>query len=163
MLVKNAQYWIEYLQLLPHPEGGFYKNSYSSQEEMILNDRTRKLYTSIYFLLRSEDISHFHRLKSDELWYFHGGSPLTVHTIDASGKYEQLKLGLNIEQGELPQILVPQNTIFGSSIVEKDSFSLVGCMVAPGFDFEDFELFNQDELVNEHPQHEEIIRKMTYK
>jgi len=83
--------------------------------------------------------------------------------ISPEGTYEAKKLGLNVEEGEVPQIAVPKNTIFGSSVEDADTFSLVGCMVAPGFDFEDFELFTQDELLVDYPQHEEVIRKMAYK
>lgn len=74
-----------------------------------------------------------------------------------------MKLGLDIENGEVPQVLVPKHSIFGSSVMEKDTFSLVGCMVSPGFDFEDFELFTQDELLQQYPEHIEIIQKMAYK
>jgi uncharacterized protein len=167
MINKNAEYWINSLGLSPHPEGGFYKSTFSSNVTIsgvgnIREDNQRKLFTSIYFLLRSKDISHFHRLKSDELWYYHGGSSLTIHVIDESGEYKEMKLGLNIEEGEVPQVLVSKNTIFGSSLMEEDTFSLVGCMVSPGFDFEDFELFSQNELLELYPQHEEIIRKMAY-
>jgi uncharacterized protein len=168
MIEKNAQYWVTSLGLSPHPEGGFYKSSFDSEVFIsgigeINEDSKRKLFTSIYFLLRSNDISHFHRLKSDELWYYHGGSSLTIHIIDESGEYKEVKLGLNLEKGELPQILVPKNTIFGSSVFEADTFSLVGCMVSPGFDFEDFELFYQEDLLKEYPEHEQIIKKMAYK
>jgi uncharacterized protein len=159
---KNAQYWITNLGLSPHPEGGFYKSTYASDTVLSGEKDQRKLFTSIYFLLESDDVSHFHRLKSDELWYFHGGSPLTVHVIDESGEYKEMKLGLNLEEGQVPQVLVPKNSIFGSSVMEKETYSLVGCMVSPGFDFEDFELFSQEELLREYPHHEDIIRKLAY-
>nr|WP_042342207.1 cupin domain-containing protein [Bacillus timonensis] len=158
---KDAQFYISHLGLEPHPEGGFYKQTFVS--DMIINteqDNQRKLYTSIYFLLRSEEISHLHRLKSDELWYYHGGSSLTVHMIDAKGEYKEVNLGLQLDKGEVPQILVPKNAIFGSSVKEENTFSLVGCMVSPGFEFEDFELFTQEELLMEYPQHEEAIRRL---
>lgn len=160
---KTAQYWITNLGLSPHPEGGYYKSTFQSDAIISSNGNQRKLFTSIYFLLQSHDISHFHRLKSDELWYYHGGSPLTIHMIDEIGEYKEMYLGLNLENGEVPQVLVPKNTIFGSSVMAEETFSLVGCMVSPGFDFEDFELFNQEELLKEYPQHEQIIRKMAYK
>src|SRR4051794_17229931 len=119
---KNANYWIKNFGLISHPEGGYNKSTYNSNftfsgSDMVDIGKNRKLYTSIYFLLRSKDISHFHRLKSDELWYYHGGSSLTVHVIDERGEYSELKLGLNIEQGEEPQVLVPKNSIFGSSVM----------------------------------------------
>lgn len=159
----EAKTWIEYLELEPHSEGGFFKQTFHSETTMETEEEnTRFLYTSIYFLLRSEDRSHFHRLKSDELWYFHAGSPLTIHIITPDGKYEAKKLGLNVEKGEEPQILVPKNTIFGSTVDEPGTFSLVGCMVSPGFDYKDFELFTQQELLDQYPEHESIIRFLAY-
>jgi predicted cupin superfamily sugar epimerase len=71
-----------------------------------------------------------------------------------------VKLGVNIDKGETLQYLVPKNSIFGSSVKEKDTYSLVGCMVSPGFDFQDFELFTQKELLAQYPQHSEVIRKL---
>lgn len=155
---KDASYYIQHLGLEAHPEGGYYKSTFASGESI----NARSLYTSIYFLLGAGDISHLHRLKSDELWYFHGGSPLIVHVIDEEGNYVEHKLGLDIENGESPQVLVPRNSIFGSSVIDNGAFSLVGCMVAPGFDFEDFELFTQSELLEKYPEHEPMIRKMAY-
>lgn len=158
---KDAQFYISHLGLEAHPEGGFYKQTFASDVMIDTEqDNQRKLYTSIYFLLRSEDISHLHRLKSDELWYYHGGSSLTVHIIDESGEYKEMQLGLNLDKGEVPQVHVPKNSIFGSSVKEENTFSLVGCMVSPGFEFVDFELFTQEELLNEYPQHESVIRKL---
>lgn len=156
--MMDAEYYIKQLGLEPHPEGGYFKSTFASEESV----NSRKLYTSIYFLLGADDVSHFHRLKSDELWYFHGGSSLLVHVIDEDGNYVEHKVGLDIENGETPQVLVPKNSIFGSSVMENGSFSLVGCMVAPGFEYEDFELFTQSELLDKYPQHEQIIRKLAY-
>lgn len=160
---KDANYYINQLGLDKHPEGGYYKNSFTSAEAIDAFGTKRSLFTNIYFLLESKDISHFHRLKSDEVWYYHAGSPLLVHIIDEQGNYNEMKVGLDIENGEMPQVIVPKNSIFGSSVIEKDTFSLVGCMVSPGFDFEDFELFTQDELLTNYPQHEEIIKRLAYK
>src|SRR4051812_17335950 len=93
----NAEYYIEKLALLPHPEGGYYKSTYASNIKTDVNGNTRSLFTSIYFLLRTGEVSHFHRLNSDELWYYHGGSSLTVHVIDEEGNYQEVKLGMNID------------------------------------------------------------------
>jgi uncharacterized protein len=156
------------LGLTRHPEGGYYKETFNSEEkisdtELSVNyEGKRKLYTSIYFLLTSDDVSHFHRLKSDELWYYHGGSSLSVHVIGESGEYQEIKLGINLDIGEVPQVLVKKNSIFGSSVSEKDTWSLVGCMVSPGFEFQDFELFTQEELLKVYPEHQEIIMKLAY-
>jgi predicted cupin superfamily sugar epimerase len=168
MKKNNAQYWVSKLGLLPHPEGGYYKRTFESEERTSDQELTvdfegeRKLYTSIYFLLTSNDVSHFHRLKSDELWYYHAGSSLTIHIIHENGEYEEIKLGMDLDNGEVPQALVPKNSIFGSSVVEEDTCSLVGCMVSPGFEFQDFELFTQADLLSKYPQYKDIIMKLAY-
>ncbi|WP_419887878.1 cupin domain-containing protein [Neobacillus niacini] len=168
MKLNQLDYWVSKLGMTPHPEGGYYKETFQSEEqisdkELSVNlEGKRRLYTSIYFLLTSNDVSHFHRLKSDELWYYHGGSSLSIHVIDESGQYKEIKLGLNLGAGEVPQALVKKNSIFGSSVSEKDTCSLVGCMVSPGFEFQDFELFTQEELLKVYPQHKEIIMKLAY-
>lgn len=165
---QDPQYYISKLGLEPHPEGGYFKRTFESQEQitdqelMVHFEGKRMLYTSIYFLLTSNDVSHFHRLQSDELWYYHAGSPLSVHMIDENGEYTEHKLGLDLENGEVPQVLVPKNTIFGSSVKDRDTFSLVGCMVSPGFEYQDFELFTQEELLLKYPEHKEIIMKIAY-
>lgn len=167
----EAAYWIQSLQLEPHPEGGYYRETYHSPIWMD-DDSTRSTYgdkrrsaTSIYFLLEAGDVSHFHRLKSDELWYFHAGDPLDVHTIDPAGAYRCHGLGLALDDGQAPQLLVPRGTIFGSSPrpvnVNRAGYSLVSCMVTPGFDFHDFELFHLDELLRQYPRHEQVIRRLT--
>lgn len=146
---------VKQFDLIPHPEGGFYRETYRSEE----SKGKRSLMTSIYFLLTSEFVSHLHRIKSDEIWYYHGGSPLVVHILDAFGHHENV-VGYDIEKGHFPQFLVPKNTIFGSTVLEKDSYSLVSCVVSPGFDFADFELFKKDELQKAYPMHKDIIEKL---
>ncbi|KOC55585.1 cupin [Clostridium botulinum] len=152
----NAKYFIEKLNLKKHPEGGYYKESFTSQDTI----GSRQLWTSIYFLLNSGEVSHFHRLKSDELWYFHDGEALTIYMISPSGELIEKQVGLNIEQGEAPQVLVPKGYIFGSTM-NNEGFSLVGCMVSPGFQFQDFELFTRKELLEKYPYYKDIIKKLT--
>ncbi len=146
------------LRLLPHPDGGFYKETYRSSDKLEALDR--HLVTSIYFLLTSENVSRFHRIKSDEHWFFHAGSALIVHTLSENGHQKTL-VGLDLSKGETPHFVVPKNTIFGSSVSVKNSYSLVSCVVAPGFDFADFELFERDYLLKEFPNHSEIIHQLT--
>lgn len=168
MQINNLSNLVSKLGLTAHPEGGYYKETFQSEEhvsdiELSVNfEGKRKLYTSIYFLLTSDEVSHFHRLKSDELWYYHSGSSLSIHVINESGEYKEIKLGMNLDAGEVPQVLVKKNSIFGSSVSEKDTCSLVGCMVSPGFEFQDFELFTQEALLKVYPQHKEIIMKLAY-
>lgn len=157
----TAQYFIEKLGMQKHIEGGYYKENLVSPENIAASDRgERKLWTSIYFLLETGEVSHFHRLKSDEVWYYHSGSPLTIYMISPEGELTTHELGLDIEKGQQPQVVVPKGYIFGSAQNE-DGYALVGCMVAPGFDFSDFELFTREELLNQYKEHEEIIIKLT--
>lgn len=163
----DADYWIKHLNLISHPEGGFYYETFASTEvikKQALPNRfnaDRKYYTSIYFLLRTNQVSHFHRIKSDELWCFHDGAPLDIHVIDPEGNYYILKLGLNILTNQKPQQLVPAGSWFGASVNAMDAYSLVGCFVAPGFDFDDFELADRNEMQKKFPQHSAIINKLT--
>tara|TARA_X000000368_G_C22975122_1_gene687295 strand:- start:361 stop:855 length:495 start_codon:yes stop_codon:yes gene_type:complete len=156
--MKKALYWIKNLEMLKHPEGGYFRETYRS--EKVFNPTgfpdKRNLATSIYFLLEKNNVSHFHRIKSDEIWYYHAGSPLTVYVIYPNGKLNKLNIGPNIENGEVLQAVVPANTIFGSTCTNE--YSLVGCMVSPGFDFNDFELFPTSKLLDLYPQHKTIIK-----
>lgn len=157
---KRIEELVENLGMQPHPEGGFFVETFRSGHVLDTSCGERNLATSIFFLLRSEDVSHFHRIKSDELWFWHEGSPLSIHLFGEKG-HEILKLGPVDNSSTLPQNLVKADTIFGSSVDEPDSYSLVSCVVAPGFDFRDFELFQTDDLLPLYPESEEIIRKLT--
>lgn len=164
---KTANYWIEKLQLREHPEGGYFRETYRSKETLEarhLPDRYQSGHsfsTAIYYLLKGNQFSALHRLKSDELWHFYAGSSMTIHVISDLGKYEQIRLGSNIENREVPQTVVAAGNWFGVSMNDKSSFALVGCTVAPGFDFSDFKLGNRDELLKQFPQHRAIIERLT--
>lgn len=160
MAKERIQELVERLKMSAHPEGGFYAETYRADSEIETESGKRQLTTSIFFLLRSKDVSHFHRIKSDELWFWHEGSPLSVHVLGEKG-HEILSLGPVNDSGTLPQQLVKANTIFGSSVDQPNSYALVSCVVAPGFDFEDFELFKTADLLPLFPEAEEIIRKLT--
>ena len=149
----SAEYYIEHLEMEPHVEGGYFK-------ECLLEKEDRDLWSSIYFMLAKGEVSHFHRLKSDEVWYYHDGNALTIYMIDEEGKLTAAKLGLDLEKGEVPQVLVPKGMIFGSAM-EEEGFSLVGCMVSPCFKYEEFELFDRKELLEKYPEHREVILRLT--
>lgn len=155
---KRAQELIEQLNLLPHPEGGFYKETYRS--DFTLEGTDRQLMTSIYFLLTGNHCSRFHRITSDEAWYFHEGNTLLVHTLDEKG-HHATRLGLNLEAGDQPFFLVKGGTIFGSSVLNDEGYALVSCAVAPGFDFKDFELFDRTDLLLAYPKEKDIVEKLT--
>lgn len=158
---------VDILKLLPHPEGGFYKETYRSDivvsSSVLGSDfiRDRNYCIAIYFLLTSDNFSAFHRIKQDEIWHFYEGSSLYVHIIDTNGKYKKHTVGLDIENGALPQLVVPAGFWFASSVADQKSYSLVGCTVSPGFDFADFELANRRTLIAEYPQHQDVIERLT--
>ena len=158
---------IEQLQLKAHPEGGFFRETYRSPssiaEEHLVGDfqGVRNYCTCIYFLLTSEAFSAFHRLPQDEIWHFYLGSPIQLHLITPSGEYTKITVGNNINLGQHPQFVVPGNHWFAASIEAKDGHALVGCTVAPGFDFKDFELAQREELIAVYPEWEDLIVRFT--
>ncbi|MGK0290946.1 MAG: putative cupin superfamily sugar epimerase, partial [bacterium] len=164
----TAENWIQKLELEKHPEGGFFKETYRSTEKIAkatLPDRFSQdcsFSTAIYFLLKSDQFSAFHRIQSDELWYFHTGSPLLIHVITPSGKYNTIRLGSNIDQEELFQAVVEKGSWFGATVCKENTYSLVSCSVAPGFNFSDFELAKQNDLLQSYPEHQTIIKRLTY-
>lgn len=158
--MKTAKQWIEELNLSPHPEGGYYIQTDRADEQYERKGRRLPLYTTITFLLKEDSPSHFHQLASDELWFFHAGSPLTVHALKEDGRYEQTQLGTDLEQGQLLKHTVKAGTIFGSTV--DNGYALVSCTVIPGFDFSEFKLFTQGELIKLYPEHQRIIKKLAY-
>lgn len=155
---EEIAYWVEKLGLAPHPEGGYYRETYRSNEQL---PSGHALVTSIYFLLTSDNCSRFHRIKSDELWFHHAGSPILVHTLERGVGHTATPVGSNPANNYHPYFLVKKDTIFGSSVLEKNSFALVSCVVAPGFRFEDFELFTAEQLLHDFPNDATIIHQLT--
>ncbi|MBJ8350230.1 cupin domain-containing protein [Streptococcus zalophi] len=159
MMTKSVAEWVTCLDMKTHPEGGYFREVERSKDKITIDGKERSLFTSIYFLLEKENPSHFHRLTADEIWYFHDGQALTVHMITPEGTYEKVILGKDISKNEVLQYRVPKGTIFGSTVEE--GFALVSCMVSPGFEFEDFELFSRKELLAKYPEYEVIIKQLT--
>ena len=157
---------VEKFQLLPHPEGGYYKEMYRSTELIqpsALPERFsggRNFSTAIYFLLEQENFSAFHRIQSDECWHFYAGQSLHVHIIHPNGQYELIRLGNNLTQGETFQAVVPAGSWFASETATGGTFSFVGCTVSPGFDFADFELATAASLCKKFPEKEEVIKRL---
>lgn len=164
--MRKAAYWIEHLQLQPHPEGGYYKETYRSSEQIASKglparfNGNRSASTAIYFLLTHEDRSLFHRIKSDEVWHFHYGDPLDIYVLSQRGVVKYT-LGSNPEHGEAMQIVVPANHWFGAKVHRGGAYTLMSCTVAPGFDFQDFELADRGQLLLEFPADGDIIEELT--
>lgn len=157
---------VEKFSLLPHPEGGFYKEMYRSAESIVQSalplrfKGDRNFSTAIYFLLEQGNFSAFHRIQSDECWHFYTGQTLHVHVIHPNGDYELIRLGNDILSGEAFQAVVPAGCWFASETAPGGEFSFVGCTVAPGFDFADFELAKGEELSKQFPKIKELIERL---
>ena len=159
---------ISKLKLEPHPEGGYYRETYRSQgeiDEANLGEGyegKRNYSTCIYFLLTSDSFSALHRIKQDEIWHFYKGAPIHLHIISETGVQTEVIIGSDIEKGETPQYVVEGGCWFGAELINPNSYSLVGCTVSPGFDFKDFELRTRKELVALFPEHAALISKLTH-
>ncbi len=162
----DAPYWIRKLELTKHPEGGYYRESYRAGLSIPAAalppeyKGARAASTAIYFLLEGESVSALHRLRSDELWHFYVGGTLLVHVIESRGAHREIRLGNDLSAGETLQAVVNAGSWFGAKLLDRKSFALVGCTVAPGFDFADFELAKRSELVQHYPQHRSIIEEL---
>jgi predicted cupin superfamily sugar epimerase len=163
----SAEDIIQQLALLPHPEGGFYKEVYRSSLTIKADSLPpqfggdRSISTSIYYLLQEGDFSAFHRIKSDELWHFYAGGTLLLHLINESGEYYTSSLGPNLATGETFQVLMPAGVWFASEPAPGTLFTLAGCTVSPGFDFLDFEMAEREQMIRQFPRHKAIIERLS--
>lgn len=162
----STAYWIKKLNLKEHPEGGYFCETYRSNErinESKLPDRyhsSRVFGTSIYFMLTKESVSNFHRLNSDEIWHFHYGGKAKIHFIDKHGHLCAHVIGPALDNDVSFQVIIPRHTWFAAEMIEGD-YILVGCTVAPGFEFEDFQLADREALSTAYPSHQTLIARFT--
>jgi len=154
---KDANYWIDTLKLIMHPEGGYYCETYKSTT---LEKHEQECTSLIYFLLNSQDFSAFHKLKSDEIWLYHYGSAVNIYMLKTNGDIEMRVLGKALENNEFLQVLVPANTWFAADLANKNSFGLMSCVVTPAFKWDDFELAKKDQLILNFPNNKAIIERL---
>lgn len=165
-MLLDADSLISHLQLKPHPEGGFYAETYRST--LTLNspehDGPRTACTGIYFLLRRQDMSAFHRVRSDELWHHYLGDTLELLLVDEHGGLSEQRLGSDFARGERPQALAPRNVLQAARVVPSGphGFVLCGCTVAPGFEFGDFELPSRASLSARFPEHAALFAALCH-
>ncbi|MEX1189190.1 MAG: cupin domain-containing protein [Bacteroidia bacterium] len=161
----NADYWIEKLNLSVHPEGGAFKEIYRSEISWKPDENhpikgERSLSTGIYYLLRKGEFSAFHRIKSDEIWHHYDGDDLNIYELNPVDGLKVHYLGKNHPEAR-PQICIPAGAWFASRVAENGEYTLAGCTVAPGFDFQDFELAAKNDLILRYPLNKNIIVDMT--
>jgi predicted cupin superfamily sugar epimerase len=163
----DADYWLDKLQLTRHVEGGAFREVYRSELEIprqslpLFFQGDRNASTHIFFLLTDGQFSAFHRIAADELWHFYSGDPLEVFEITHSGRLVTHRLGADPEKGESFFSVVSAGSWFASAVAEGGDYTLVGCTVAPGFDFADFELADGEALASQYPAHAGLIRRLT--
>lgn len=165
--MTTAEELVNHLQLEKHPEGGYYRETYRSEETISHPclpegfQGHRPFSTAIYYLLHQGDFSAFHRIRSDECWHFYAGGVLLIHVIEPGGAYRCIRLGAALAAEETFQYVVPARAWFAAIPAPETSFSLVGCTVAPGFDFLDFEMADRTALLRTYPQHQAVIQQLT--
>ncbi|MEX0360761.1 MAG: cupin domain-containing protein [Allomuricauda sp.] len=165
--MKQVERLIKKFDLIPHPEGGYFKETYRSQGEVASGSLpkeyqgSRNYATSIYFLLTSDTFSAFHKIKQDEIWHFYSGSPLMLYMISEEGELSEHCIGNDFGKGQIPQFVVPGNHWFAAKTLNPNDYSFVGCTVSPGFEFEDFVLPERMELLDKFPQHSMLIHSLT--
>lgn len=163
----KVKFYVDKLELQKHPEGGFYKEVYRSDEIIIKENlpgrynSDRNFSTSNYFLLDGENVSLFHKIKSDEFWHFHDGSTIKIYKLKNDGELKINLLGKNLDEDESLQVIIEKGKWFCAEVVNKNLFGLVGCTVAPGYDFDDFKLGIRNELIKNFPDHKKLIEKFT--
>lgn len=163
----SAAYWKHALHLTEHVEGGAFRETYRAPLTIAQDalpqgfSGPRAASTGIYFLLEDGDFSAFHRIAADEMWHFYDGTTLHIYEIREDGTLQVHKLGRDITQGEQLQLVIPAGSWFASCVEETEGFALVGCTVAPGFDFADFELADRATLSAQFPQHKGLIALLT--
>ncbi len=157
---KDAQYYITKLNLTTHPEGGFFVETYRCKNSIQNSEgNQRNISTAIFFLLNDNQKSHFHRIKSDELWFHHEGDAIEISVI-VDGNLKMIDLGKDLENGAFLQATIPANCWFASQVKNKKGFALVSCTVAPGFDFNDFEMAKKDDLASQYPDFRIVIEDL---
>ena len=164
----NVDEIIQLLGLRPHPEeGGYFTETYRSQEAIprpALPNRyrsKRSFGTAIYYLLTPDTVSALHKLESDEIFHFYLGDPVSMLQLHPDGSTNVVTLGQDIFAGQQLQVVVPRGTWQGSLLQEGGEFALLGCTVAPGFDYHDYESGDRVDLLKEYPEHEELIVRLT--
>jgi uncharacterized protein len=163
-LETNSDNLISLLSLMPHPEGGHFKETYRSHHRVSRegDSASRSASTAIYYLLRGRERSTWHRIRSDEMWHFYEGVPLRIYVLEPEGRLSVLRLGHPLRhEGADFQALVPAGRWFAAECEDSQGYSLVGCTVAPGFEFEEFEIGDASFLKKDWPEHSELIARLT--
>lgn len=155
-MVDAAKRLIKRHSLQPHPEGGFYRETFRSDIQVETAMGLRSAGTAILYLLSGEDVSRFHRIDAEEIWHFHNGGALAIHSLLPDGTAR-----VDVLNSDNPQIVVTAGVWFGAALIEPDSYCFVGCTVSPGFEFSAFELAEREALLKNWPNAADVIVRLT--
>lgn len=165
--MKDYKMMIERLNLIQHPEGGYYRRFWQSLYSADIKDsydkvvfKQRKIGSSILYLLPGNEVATWHRVNCDEMWHFYSGSPMKLTMLNKSKGVEELILGSDIMGNQNVQVIVPRLTWFCGEVIDPDSYSLCGCTLWPSFSYTDFEIAERAKLLDEFPQYKEIIDRI---
>jgi len=158
---------IEKMNLIQHPEGGYYRRNWQSLFTGDLKDSSgkvvfqdRRIGSSIIYLLPSIEVTTWHRVSCDEMWHFYSGSPLRLYVISKLKGLEEMILGPNVLSGHFVQLIIPRLTWFAAEVIQEDSYSLCGCTLYPSFSYTDFEIAERQKLLDDYPQYRDTIEKI---
>lgn len=163
MTSPDVESIVDHLSLSPHPEGGYYKETWRSPLVLdgLPHGGPRAAMTLIHYLLPGGAHSAFHRVRgSDEAWHFYEGDPLTLHIIEASGAYRTVVLGEDFGSGHVRHAVVPADA-WQAAEAQGPRYALVGCTVAPGFDFADFDMAQRDVLAARYPEQRAVVDRLS--
>ncbi|HOH97338.1 MAG TPA: cupin domain-containing protein [Candidatus Cloacimonadota bacterium] len=165
--MKDYRNVIERLNLLPHPEGGYYRRNWQSLLQAETKDSNGKLVhpsrsigSSILYLLPTHEVCAWHRVACDEMWHYYYGSALKMYLLNNISGLVEIELGVNLEARQQPQMIIPKDTWFAAEVLDEDSYSFCGCTLWPSFSYADFELAEQHKLLDEFPKYAELIKRI---
>ena len=163
----TADQIIELLGLEPHPEGGFFAETYRAALTLPEDGLPpeyggpRAAGTAIYYMIRPDSPSRMHRVRSDEVYHFYLGDPAELLLLEPHGEGRTITLGPDLAAGQRPQAVVPGGVWQGCRVLPGGEFALLGATVAPGFDYADFELADGDTLMKAYPEHAGALTALT--
>ncbi len=165
--MEEYRLYLDKLNLMPHPQGGFYRRNWQSLITGDLKDATGKIVfanrligSTILYLLPKDMVCKWHRGKCDEMWHHYDGTALNLYLLTSQKGLETVVLGSDIQAGQIPQFIVPRNTWFAAEVAESKGFAFCGCTLWPAFSYTDFEMAESASLCDDFPAHKDLIQRL---
>jgi|GEM_PF-682123 len=152
---------VKTLNLAAHPEGGWFAEVYTAPEIYQSMVGVRPLAGSIYFLLNEKEVSRFHQLDCEEVWYYHEGCGIRLYFLEEDGAVKQVLLGQDLAKGQRPMVIIPAGKIFAAENIDSGRYTLISCMTTPKFKYQGWRLVGQAELLKRSPQQQALIKRLT--